>query len=413
MSVRWPQNVPRPGVPTRSPKDEAPREQEKPGESKSGKASAKGGKAPAGGKGKPLSTEGGGAQGAARQEGPDAGGQRGAADGMDAGGQRGAEALFPGAAPPGGLSTQAAHGATAVSARPGTGGPQAAQARGAQAPLEKQAPTVPSDANPEGDAAEADAENLARAALEGRARLRAAVLDRLHRGLTEVESRLGQFLENPGRQGVVTVPVVLSESSVTNEFWRMVAAASEDRDFLARTLGVPVTADDATLLQALRDEVHAAFLEFASWTEGAKARAAYDAVLARYEAARIQPVISGHDTGPLIEECARLQLSCEPDFTRSLLLSPLLLAVALAPEEGTPTQVMLAGLTLEQLGALVGHLRQLNPLLDNAQVRNLLLRAATDLKKALRKPLGDAEVERVQELARQLVRLQAVEMLFV
>ncbi|MCP3102480.1 hypothetical protein LZ198_26760 [Myxococcus sp. K15C18031901] len=419
MSVRWPQNVPRPGVPTRSPQDEVPREKEKPGESKSsGKATAKGGKAPAGGKGKASeSAASGGSQGAGRQEGLESGGQRGAADGMDSGGQRGAEGLFPGGPGAGeGTSVGKAPSAEQTSTRLGADRPTtapAAQAQVTKGQLGKQAPTVAPQTSQEGDAAEQDAENLARAALEGRARLRAAVVDRLMRGLTEVEARLSEFLANPGRQGVVTLPLVLSESSVANEFWQMAHEVPDDRGFLAQTLGLPVSVDDAPLLQMLREEVHAAFDEFLQSAPGKQVRASYEAVLARYEAARVQPVIAGHDTGPLVEVCARLQLPCEPDFTRSLLLSPLQLAVALSPEEGTEQQVMVAGLTVTQLGSLVAHLRQLNPMLSNAQVRQLLLRAATDLKKALRKPLGDAEVERVQALARQLLRLQAVEMLFV
>ncbi|RKH56437.1 hypothetical protein D7W81_33895 [Corallococcus aberystwythensis] len=255
--------------------------------------------------------------------------------------------------------------------------------------------------------------DAARQALEGRAKLRVAVLHRLHRGLTEVEGKMSAFLANPGRQGVVTLPVILSESTVTYEWWKSANALPEDRAYLAQVLGEPGSVDDATLLGTLREEVHLAFAEFPRTPQGLEARKGYDAVLQKYEAARIQPVIAGHDTGPLVEECTRLGLPCDKDFTRSLLLSPWMLAISQSPDEGSKTQVMVAGLTLPQLGALVGHLRQLNPLLSNAQLRMLLLRASTDMKLALRKVLGQQEVEQVQALARQLLRLQAVQHLIV
>ncbi|TQF14358.1 hypothetical protein FJV41_19235 [Myxococcus llanfairpwllgwyngyllgogerychwyrndrobwllllantysiliogogogochensis] len=406
MSVRWPQNVPRPGVPARQAREEAAREQSKPAEARSSnKPAAKGptGKPATGGRAGARPTEGDkdSAQGGVHRDGMESGTQRGSAEGLAGGSPRGT---------PEGLAPGTTRGTTPSA--PNLPNPSQAP-RLPEEKLARQAPAVPTESPRERDVAEEGTREDARGALEGRAMLRGAVLERLVRGLTEVEQKLATFLENPGRQGVVTLPVVLSESSVTYEFWRLVSVQSDDRNFLAQSLGLPVTADDALLLQTLRQEIHAAFDEFQRSPSGKQARARYEEVLTRYEAARIQPVISGHDTGPLAAECARLQLPCEPEFTRSLLLSPLQLAVALSPEEGTATQVMVAGLTLTQLGALVGHLRRLNPMLGNAQVRQFLLRAATDLKNALRKPLGDAEVERVQELAKQLLRLQAVAMLHV
>ncbi|RKG68151.1 hypothetical protein, partial [Corallococcus terminator] len=270
-----------------------------------------------------------------------------------------------------------------------------------------------SEAPRERTATDGKSPNAAKEAAESRAKLRVALLNRLHRGLSEVVMKLTNFLANPGRAGVVTLPIVLSESSVAYEWWKSANAVPEDRQYLAMALGESPVVDDATMLQALRAEVREAFKEFQRTPPGIEVRKQYDEVLQKYDAARIQPVISGHDSGPLVEECARLGLTCERDFTRSLLMSPWMLAISQSPDEGSATQVMVAGLTLAQLGSLVGHLRRLNPMLSNAQVRSLLLRASTDMKLALRKALGQQEVEQVQELARQLLRLRAVEHLVV
>ncbi|RKH99154.1 hypothetical protein D7Y13_27980, partial [Corallococcus praedator] len=279
--------------------------------------------------------------------------------------------------------------------------------------LARQLPTATSEAPRERTATDGQSPNAAKEAAEGRAKLRVALLNRQFRGLSEVVMKLTNFLANPGRQGVVTLPVVLSESSVAHEWWKSANAVPEDRQYLALALGESAVADDATLLQSLRREVHEAFTEFVRSPQGTAVRKSYDEVLQKYEAARVQPVISGHDSGPMVEECARLGVTYGRDFTRSQLLSPWMLAISQSPDEGSTTQVMVAGLTLAQLGALVGHLRRLNPLLSNAQLRTLLLRASTDMKLALRKALGQQEVEQVQELARQLLRLRVVEHLVV
>ncbi|WP_426734252.1 hypothetical protein [Myxococcus faecalis] len=423
MSVRLPPNAPRPGVPPRSAREEAAREQAKPAEAKksdkSPQAKGTGGKPAMGGKTGARPAEGEqaqqGAQGGVHRDGMDAGAQRGGSGALEGFTHGGAEAL--GAAPPTGTST----GMAAMPAQVATPTPPPPQS----ARAEQQAPPPPQPQQParesssaqaprERDLAERAPREETPASREGRARVRAAVVDRLMRGYADLEAKLSQFVQAPGRhQGVVTVPIMMSESSVTLEFWAVAAGTADDRAFLAEVLGVPANVDDAYLLELLREEIHLAFDVFQRSEPGKQARAAYEAVLTRYDAARIQTVIEGHDAGTMVAECARLQLTCEPAFTRSLLLSPLQLAVARFADEGSATQVMVAGLTLQQLGSLVGHLRTLNPLLSNAQVRNLLFRASTDLKLALRKPLGDAEVERVQELAKQLLRLQAVEYLHV
>lgn len=414
MSIRLPPSLPRPGLPLQGPKDEKG-EKAPAGESKTpGKATGKGatgkggalkgGASAKGGAAQSSGTEGGSARSAETERG--GGGAQSAKqqDGMAPSTQRGA-----GAAGFGGLEQPPPPSAQALPAAPQ---PQALAPQVEVAPLlTRQAPT--SEAPRERTATEGRSPDTAKQAAESRAKLRVALLNRLHRGLTEVEKKLSAFLANPGRQGVVTLPVVLSESSVAYEWWKTANAVPDDRAYLAQALGEPSTVDDATLLRTLREEIHQAFGEFQRTAPGIEARKQYDAVLQKYEAARIQPVISGHDTGPLVEECTRLGLTCERDFTRSLLLSPWMLAISQSPDEGSSTQVMVAGLTLPQLGALVGHLRRLNPILSNAQLRTLLLRASTDLKLALRKVLGQQEVEQVQELARQLLRLRAVEHLVV
>ncbi|MBZ4334921.1 hypothetical protein [Corallococcus sp. AS-1-12] len=422
MSVRLPSGLPRPGLPLQSPAQEK-EEKAQSGEGKSsGKATGKGGTGKGGVAVKGGSAKGASAKGGLEQSGPQDGmdfGRSGEAErnegggarapqqqaGMAAGTSQGASSLGTLEQPPA-LAAQAQQTAPALPQPP----PMAPQVPVAPQ-LERRPGTA--DASRERTATEGQSSDVAKQALEGRAKLRIAVLNRLHRGLTEVEGKMTAFLANPGRQGVVTLPVVLSVSTVTFEWWKSANAVPEDRAYLAQVLGEPGTADDATLLGTLRAEIGQAFAEFPRTPQGVEARKLYDAVLQKYEAARIQPIIAGHDTGPLVEECARLGLSCEKDFTRSLLLSPWMLATSQSPEEGSASQVMVAGLTLPQLGALVGHLRQLNPLLSNPQLRALLLRASTDKRLALRKAMGLQEVEQVQELARQLLRLQAVQHLVV
>ena len=89
-----------------------------------------------------------------------------------------------------------------------------------------------------------------------------------------------------------------------------------------------------------------------------------------------------------------------------------ILAVGIDSDDGDLPQVMVAGLPVAQLGTIVAQLRRLNPRLLNRQVLNLMLLASTDIKRGMRKSLGKAEVENVQELAKQLLRLQGVELLY-
>ncbi|QAT83257.1 hypothetical protein EJ065_1658 [Corallococcus coralloides] len=424
MSVRLPSGLPRPGLPLQSPAQEK-EEKAQSGEGRSsGKASGKGGAGKGGVAVKGGSAKGASAKGGLEQAGPQDGmdfGRSGEAERNEAGGggARGAQqqaGMAPGTSQ-GAASLGSLEQPPALAAQT----PQTAPALPQPPPPTPQAPGAPqlerrpaaSESSRERTASDGQSSEAAKQALEGRAKLRMAVLNRLYRGLTEVEGKMSAFLANPGRQGVVTLPVVLSVSTVTFEWWQSANAVPEDRAYLAQVLGEPGTADDATLLGTLRAEIAQAFAEFPRTPQGVEARKLYDAVLQKYEAARIQPIIAGHDSGPVVEECARLGLSCETDFTRSLLLSPWMLATSQSPDEGSATQVMVAGLTLPQLGALVGHLRQLNPLLSNPQLRALLLRASTDKRLALRKAMGLEEVEQVQELARQLLRLQAVQHLTV
>jgi hypothetical protein len=248
---------------------------------------------------------------------------------------------------------------------------------------------------------------------EPRAQLRAAIRERLLHGLTELQGRLTGFLKMPGRPGSVTLSVVLSESSVTYELWKEPALIPECRARLAQTLGMAAEAEEAALLRELMAEVHRAFEEFQASAPGREARKQYEAVLQGYAAVNVLPIVPGHDSGPMLAELARLGLPHERDFTRSLLVDPLLLAVGLGPEEGSASQAMVAGLSVSQLGTLVAQMRRLNPRLTNRQVGQLLVRAATDPSSANRKCLGQSEVEQVRERASQLLRLQFVELLFV
>jgi hypothetical protein len=244
----------------------------------------------------------------------------------------------------------------------------------------------------------------------GRAKLRAAVVERLLYGMNDLQGRLLQFLENPGRQGVVSLGLVFSESTVTLELWNESGANPEHRAHLARTLGVAPEADDASLLRAVLPEVHQAFVDFQASLPGRECLRRYEEVLQACEEANVLPVVPGHDTGPLLAELARLGIAHGKDFSRSLLVNPLLLAVGLHPEEGSDTQVRVVGLNVPQLGALVAQVRGLNPLLTNRQVRQLILRATKDLRNANRKNQLQAGVDRrAQEMARMRLRLQAAE----
>ncbi|QRK07411.1 hypothetical protein JQX13_46575 [Archangium violaceum] len=394
MSVRLAQAqamIPRPGASVRGPQEQPRRESSK--SESGGKSSSAGGSSSAksGGAGKS-----GGARGAQRQEGMEAGGSVGARaggfDGMPDKNEPQARArleLIQGEAP-------------LPPPQQGQGVPQRAASMAAAPELSRERKVV----GREDSGAE-------RQALESRAKLRAAVMDRLLAGMKDVHARLSQFLKNPGRLGVVNLSLVLSESSITHELWKEPGATAEGRAHLARMLGLDPALDEASLLQAVMAEVHQAFVDFQASRPGQEIRQQYEAVLQRYEAVNVLPIVPGHDTGPLLAELARLGIAHEKDFSQSLLVDPRLLAVGLSAEEGSTQQVMVAGLTVPQLGTLVAHLRRLNPRLTNRQLCQLLLLASTDLKNASRKLLGQAEVEQVQELARQLLRLQAVELLFV
>jgi hypothetical protein len=260
---------------------------------------------------------------------------------------------------------------------------------------------------------ERESASARREAVEGRAKLRAALLERLAEGMADVEGRLSQFLKNPGRLGVVNLSLVLSESSLTYEVWKDPSTVPERRARMALTLGVDPAAEDALVLAALMAEVHEAFVAYQASPQGREARQRYGAVLQSYDAIKVLPVVPGHDTGPMLAELARVGLEHRPEFSRSLLVDPLLLSVGLAPDEGSDTQVMVAGLNVPQLGTLVAHLRRLNPRMTNRQVCQLLLLATTERKTGGRKFFGEAELELVQEFARRLLRLQVVELLFV
>ncbi|QRN94373.1 hypothetical protein JRI60_35300 [Archangium violaceum] len=248
---------------------------------------------------------------------------------------------------------------------------------------------------------------------DGRAKLRALVMDRLLAGMKDAHDRLATFAQNPGRLGVANLNMVLAESAFTYAPWMEASSLPARRVGMANLLGVPQSTSDAALLRELMGEIHQGFVEFQASKPGLEARRRYDEVLQRYETMQVQPVVPGHDTGPMLAELQRLGIAHELSFTRSLILHPLLLAVGLTPDEGSDTQVMVAGLTLEELGSLVAHMRRLNPRLTNKLVRQLLLLATTDKTRGIRKGLGGSGVKDVQELARQLLRLQVTHHLVV
>ncbi len=239
-------------------------------------------------------------------------------------------------------------------------------------------------------------------------KLRTVVVERILLGMEDLQSRLLQFLENPGRLGVVSLSRVLSESSVTAELWA--GAQAEYRARLTQMLGVAPEVDDVSLLRALMAEVHQGFVDFQASAPGREALRRYEEVLRAFEEANVLPVLPGHDTGPLLAELPRFGIAPGRGFSRSLLVHPLLLAVGLYPEEGSDTQVRVAGMNVSQLGTLVAQVRGLNPLLTNRQVRQLIRRAAWDLENANRKNQLQAGMDRrAQELARLRLRLQASE----
>jgi hypothetical protein len=236
-------------------------------------------------------------------------------------------------------------------------------------------------------------------ASEVRAMLRAALVERLLSGMEDVEDRLSRFLKNPGRLGAVNLSLVLSESSITYEVWKEPSTVPERRARMAQTLGCSAGVDDGSLLRALMAEVHQAFVDFQASAPGRAALQRYDALLESCEKANILPIVPAHDTGPMLAELTRVGIAHERDFSRSLLVDPRL--------------VLVEGQSVSELGTLVAHVRSLNPRLTNHQVRKLLVRASMDGSGIARKSLGQAEVERVKEFTRQLLRLQVVELLFV
>ncbi|MDC0713846.1 hypothetical protein POL68_35605 [Stigmatella sp. ncwal1] len=378
------------GTPARGPaKEEVRKEPAKPGTGKSSSSPGAASSKSAGG------SKGAGAKGLQNQDGMESGGAVGA--------QAGGSAGLPDKREPQGrgrfdlLQGESTHS----KAHPqGTPARESASAVAPELPREKKAE-------------DRERSNTARQALEGRAKLQAALAQRIQAGMLDVLGRLTKFLKSPGRLGVVNLTLVLSESAITYELWKEPSSVPARRERMAQTLGVSPAADDATLLKELMGIVHQSFVDYQASRPGRETRAQYEQVLQAYDKVGVLPIVPGHDTGPMMTELAQLKMGHEESFSRSLLVDPLLLAVGLNPDEGSDTQVMIAGLTVAQLGTLVAHMRRLNPRLTNKQVRQILLNASTDLKTMGRKNLGNFEVEQVQHMARQLLKLQAVEQLYV
>jgi hypothetical protein len=378
------------GTPARGPaKEEVRKEPAKPGTGKSSSSSgAAAGKATGGSKGAA-------AKGLQNQDGMESGGAAGAQAGGSAGSLDKREPQGRGRFDM--LQGESTHSKPMPQA-PGREQPPAA------------APELPRERKAGEDREQS---NAARQALEGRAKLQAALAQRIQAGMQDVLGRLTKFIKSPGRLGVVNLTLVLSESAITYELWKEPSAVPARRERMALTLGLPPAADNATLLRELMAIVHQAFMDYQASRPGRETRAQYEDVLQAYDKAGVLPIVPGHDTGPMLAELAGLKMTVPESFSRSLLVDPLLLAVGLNPDEGSDTQVMIAGLTVAQLGTLVAHMRRLNPRLTNKQVRQILLNASTDLKTMGRKLMGNNEVEQVQHMARQLLKLQAVEQLYV
>jgi hypothetical protein len=254
---------------------------------------------------------------------------------------------------------------------------------------------------------------------EGRERLRLAIQDRLGRDLADVSTRLRELLSTAGRSGLVNLSLVLSESFVAQELWKEPRRSPEARDRLLFALALPPRTEPGVALGALVSEVHQAFTEFRASRAGQEAFAHYQELLGRFEQAQVLLILAGHDGGPMREELQRLGVTAPPDFTRSLLLDERVLAVgpspgAPAPGPQLPTflgdppvgPVGVAGLSTTQLAMVVAQLRQLNPRLTNRQVRHVLARVLQEVRADEPRTLGRAQVERMQELARQLLRLE-------
>ncbi|OJT18088.1 hypothetical protein BO221_42105 [Archangium sp. Cb G35] len=291
----------------------------------------------------------------------------------------------------------------------GTHAPPYGQERSAQQAPAPVAPELPQQRK----TTERESTPSERTAAGGRAKLRGVVMERLLNEMKDAHERLTHFAKNPGRLGVVNLSMTLAESAVTHILWKEPSTIPARRVSLLNILGLPPSTSDATMVRELMGEVRQAFMDFQASKPGIEAWHRYDEVLQRYESMGVQPVVPGHDTGPMLAELQRLNLPQEPDFTRSILMHPLLVGVALSPDEGDADFVMVAGLSVADLGALVAHMRRLNPRLTNKLVRQLLFLATSDKKRGVRKQLGDPDLKNVQELAKQLLRLQVTHQLFV
>lgn len=238
--------------------------------------------------------------------------------------------------------------------------------------------------------------------------LRAAVMDRLLRDMTALHARLSQTLGNVDRTRVINLSLVLSESTLTQELWAGPRSSPEARARLVHTLGLPPETDNGALVRTLMDQVHRAFVDFHASRPGAESRQRYLELLQLYEMRGVLLVLPGYDSGPMLGELARLEVTATPEFSRSLLWDPRVLPVGPGPED-KDVPLLVNGVSPPQLGMVAAQLRILNPLLTNKQMRSLLAITLIDTKSASRKNLGRSEVEKMHELARQLLRLQAVE----
>ena len=242
--------------------------------------------------------------------------------------------------------------------------------------------------------------------VDPRTQLRAAVVERLARDTENFLKGLAGFLDSPECAGLANVSVVVSRSTVTQDLWKDPRQSAPAREHLARTLGLAAEVDNATLMGALLAQVDLAFEEFEASARGQEFREGYGVLLERCDALGVMPVLLGHDVGPMVPELARLGVPLRPDFARSLLIDPRVLALVPFSPELVEGQVLVSGASVSQLGALVTQMRQFNPVLSNAQVRAFFARALTEGTE--RKLLGRAEIEQLHDWSRQILRLQFV-----
>lgn len=243
-------------------------------------------------------------------------------------------------------------------------------------------------------------------AVSPREGLRAAVLERLQRDTTGLLERMSEFLDKESRAGVASIGQVISVTAVAQDLWAKPRQLPEARAHLARAFGLAPDVGEAVLVRALLTEVSQAFTAFENSAAGRDFRERYDALLWRCESLSVLPIVLGFDVSPMLGELVRLGLQELSEYGRSLLLDPRVLAVMPPTPELPEEQAWVSGVSVSQLALVVVQMRQHNPILSNRQARNLFRRCLSDGSRRI--SLGRAEMDRLQDWSRHLLRLQAV-----